>query len=231
MSLPSWGKQLRQAAADSACHCGGLLLMGNLQLLDIPGQDWADMSPCSTLISLDFLSAQIRAVLLSGSHLAISGDCSEDCGGVRGPCNISYTRIQVINKHWSPVKKKEREELFYTHVTLEVKHWVINTDAAACVQGQLQKWEMGYFSTSDNSYHLSQRQSKGQYQLKWVEIGPAVMRRKSVSFFPKAFWKLPPNTQRKMESFWLIIIWEKVIFPLWASDNTEYYSGICNRKY
>lgn len=80
--------------------------MGDLQLPDMLGQDWADLSPCSTLISLDFLSAQIRAVLLPASYLAISGDCSKDCGGVRGPCNIPYSRIQIINKHWSPVKKE-----------------------------------------------------------------------------------------------------------------------------
>lgn len=159
--------------------------MGDLQLPDLLGQDWVDPSPCSTLISLDFLSSQIRAVLLPASHLAISGDCSKDRGGVRGPCNIPYGRIQVINKHRSPVKKDPgRRTHLYTccsgSETLSYKHF----DAVACaVQGQLQKWEMGYFSKSDTSRGLSQRQSKAEHQPKWVRIGPVSLRRKVACFF------------------------------------------------
>lgn len=41
----------------------------------------------------------------SVTHLAIGGDCCKDCGRVRGPGNISYSSIQVINEHRSPVKR------------------------------------------------------------------------------------------------------------------------------
>lgn len=104
VTLPSQAAQadLRQVGPS---HWTGFQLVANPQLPDVLAQGWDDLSPCSALISPDFLPAQIRAVLLPASHLAISGDCSKDRGGVRGPGNVPYSRMQVINKHRSPAKR------------------------------------------------------------------------------------------------------------------------------
>lgn len=76
---------------------------------------------------------------------------------------------------------------------LSYKHF----DAVACVvPGQMQKWEMGHFFMSDTSQGVSQRQNKGKHQPKGV--GLVLLQweeQQHVSFFLKAFWKLPPKTQ------------------------------------
>lgn len=196
--------------------------MGSCRWLsDMFGQDWVGPFPCSALIPSDFLSAQIRAVLLPVSHLTINGDCSKHRGGVRRPRNIPYSSSQVINKHWSPIKKDTERRIHVNTCHSGKCNWAMNT-------WMLQKWEMGHFSMSDNIQGLSKRQSKAEHMYKWVRIWSAPMKREVACFFLffflKAFWKLLPNTHNKMESLWLILrnTGEKIIFLLWTSDNIEY---------
>lgn len=84
----------------------------------------------------------------------------------------------------------------------------------------------------DTSQGLSQRQSRAEHQPKWAWIGPTALRRQVGCFFLSESILKASIAYSETQSLCLIITEEKVIFPLWTSDNTiEYQSSIGNRKY
>lgn len=116
-----------------------------------PGLGW----PIPTLSpNLLRLSAQIRAVLLPASHLAINGDCSKHRGGVRSPRNIPYSSTQLKNKHWSPIKKDTERRIHVNtcHGSVTLSHEQL--DVAEVGDGVLLyvRWQPGYEPKAKQSW-------------------------------------------------------------------------------
>lgn len=187
-----------------------------LHLPDMPSQDWAGPLPCSALISFDFLSARIRAVLLPASHLAINGDRSKHCGGVRRPRNIPYSSTQVINKQWSPIEKDTERRIN------------VNTGHSGSVTLSHEHLDVAEVGDGVFLYVIWQPGSEPKAKLSTNINGSgfAATRRKVICFFPSFFLSerilKTSSQQTQQDGVSLVNINNHMGKNYLPSDNIEY---------